>query len=269
VTDLSTFLRIIWFASGALQFAILVLILARRHYRPLPLFSLYMGLNFAQAIILVAVYHYYGFVSAAAYHTYWATQFLTMIAQTLAATELLRRALQDYPGIWELSWRIILLAIIAVIAYSWVTANRKDQWGLMNADRGFYITFAIAFIACLILVRHYSIVIDPVYQAVIASFCFYACGSFVADTVVQRQFDLAFPRYSEVWNSSKMLIYFVVLIAWAVALRHPVREPARGRPQSRGTGGGNYETLSPQVNARLREMNDSLRKFFTRQASES
>jgi hypothetical protein len=269
VTDLSTFLRVVWFASGALQLLILVLIFARRHYRPLPLFSLYMGLNFAQALVLLGVYHHFGFNSAPSYRIYWATQFLTMIAQTLAATELLRRALQDYPGIWELSWRIILFAIIAVIAYSWATANSKDQWGLMYADRGFYITFAIAFIACLLLVRHYSIAIDPVYQAVIGSFCFYACGSFVADTVLQRQFDLAFPRYSEVWNSSKMLIFFVVLIAWTVALWHPVHESAQSPRQDRGTGGTNYETFSPQVNARLREMNDSLRKFFTRQASES
>jgi hypothetical protein len=265
VTGLSTFLRVIWIASGVLQLAILVLIFVRRHYRYLPLFSMYIGLNLAQAVILFNVYKHYGFNSAPSFRIYWATQVLTMIAETLASTELLRRALQDYPGIWELSWRIILFAILVVIGYSWTTANRTDQWGLLYAIRGYYIIFAVAFIACLLLARHYSIAIDRVYQVLIGGFCFYACGSFVADTLLKQQVLQSFPKYSEVWNSSEMLIFFVVLIAWTVALWHPVRVSAEGP----GPGDVNYETFAPQVNARLRELNDSLRKFFGRQVSES
>jgi hypothetical protein len=64
-----------------------------------------------------------------------------------------------------------------------------------------------------------------------------------------------------------LLIFFAVLIAWAVALWHPVRVSA-GPGQGPGGAGVDYETFSPQVNARLRAMNDSLRKFFTRRASQ-
>jgi hypothetical protein len=265
VTGLSAFLQDIWFASGVLQIAILALIVARRHYRPLPMFSLYIGLNLAQAVILFYVYGHFGFASVTSFQIYWATQVLAMIAQTLASTELLHRALQDYPGIWELSWRIISFAILVVIGYAWATANRNDKWGLLHAVRGFYLTFAVAFIACLLLIRHYSIAIDQVYRSLIGGFCFYACGSFVADTLLKHQAMNSFPKYAEVWNSAELLIFFVVLIAWSAALWHPVRVPAQGP----GPGNVNYETFSPQVNARLREMNDSLRKFFGRRASES
>ena len=269
VTGLSTFLRVIWIASGVLQLAILALIFSRRHYRSLPLFSLYIGLNLAQAVILFYVYRHFGFTSVPSFQIYWATQVLAMIAQTLASTELLHRALQDYPGIWELSWRIILFAILVVVGYSWAAANRKDNYGLLHAIRGYYITFAIAFTACLLLVRHYSIAIDRVYQALIGGFCFYACGSFVADTLLKQQFIQSFPKYSDVWNSLELLLFFVVLVTWTVALWHPGRVSVRASSQGPGSGNVNYETLSPQVNARLREMNDSLRKFFGRQASES
>jgi hypothetical protein len=265
VTDLSTLLRIIWFGCSVLQLAILALILFRRHYRTLPTFAWYIGLNLVQAVILYGVYKHYGFVSAAAYRSYWATQVITMIAQMLASTELLHRALQDYPGVWELSWRVIFFSIVVVIGYSWFTASSNDEWGLMYADRGFHLIFAIAFVACLLLVRHYSIAIDPVYLLLIGGFCFYSCGVFVADTLLKQEFNEAFPKYSEVWNKFEMLLFFAVLVVWVVALRHAVRVPVRpSRPS-----GGAYEQFGPQVNARLREMSDTLRKFFKGRTAES
>jgi hypothetical protein len=266
VTGLSTILRMIWFASGILQIAILILIVSRRHYRTLPMFAWYIGLNFAQALILIPVYSHFGFISEASFRIYWATEVITMIAQTLASTELLHRALQDYPGIWELAWRLILSAIVVVIVYSWITANKNDQWGLMYADRGYYLTFAVAFVLCLLLVRHYSVAMDPVYKVLLGGFCFYSCGAFVSDTLLKAQFMQHLPKYSDVWNESELLIFFVVLVVWIVALRHPVSVPVK---TSSGIGAGAYEQIGPQVNARLRELNDTLRKFFRKQAAES
>ena len=80
---------------------------------------------------MFGVYSHYGFRSEQAYHTYWALEVIIMVVQTLASTELLHRALQDYPGIWELTWRVILVAVIATMGVAWATANSSDQWGLM------------------------------------------------------------------------------------------------------------------------------------------
>ena len=125
---------------------------------------------------MAGVYSHYGFHSAPSLPHLLGDQVLTMIAQTLASTELLHRALQDYPGIWELVWRVIWFAIIVIIGYSWWTADSKDQWGLWAAHRGYYLTFAVAFVLCLLLIRHYSISIDPVYKVLLGGFCFYSCG---------------------------------------------------------------------------------------------
>jgi hypothetical protein len=266
VTGLSTFLRLIWLASGVLQFSILALIVFRRHYRTLPMFAWYTALNLAQALVMLPVYSHFGFASLVAYRTYWATEVITMVVHTLASTEILHRALEDYPGIWELAWRLILAAVVVVIAYSWLTANRNDAWGLMYADRGYYLTSAVAFVLCLLLVRHYSVAIDPVYKMLLGGFCFYSCGVVVADTLLKQQFTDHFPRYSEVWNEFELLIFFTVLVIWIVALRHPVRVTAQPRTP---TSGGAYEQLAPQLNTRLRELNDMLRKFFRKQAAES
>lgn len=267
MTGLSTFLQIIWIASVALQAIILFLVLFRRHYRTLPMFAWYVSLNFAQAFLLFWVYSHFGFASQSAFHIYWWSEVIIMIVQTLASTEIVRRALQDYPGIWELAWRLILCGVLVIVAYSWYTANSKDAWGLMTADRGYRFVFAVAFISCLLLIRHYSISIDPVYKTLLGGFCFYSCGVIIADTLLKAQFLEHFPSYAEVWNESELLLFVGVLAIWIVALRQPVRVFAKPRDSS-GDGAAYYDQLAPQLNAQLRELNDTLRKFFGKRATQ-
>jgi len=265
VAGLSTSLKLIWLASGVQQFAILVLVVVRRNYRVLPAFAWYIALNLVQALILVGIYSHFGFHSESSFRLYWAGEVVIMILQTLASTEALHRALQDYPGIWELTWRVILLAIFAVIVHSWRAANRNDIWGLLTARRGYYLTFAVAFVGCLLLIRRYSVSIDPVYKMLVGGFCFYSCGSIISDTLLKSQYLQRFPRYGEVWNYSQLWVFLVVLVIWIIALRHPVR--VRSQAPSLASG-ANYEMVAPQVNAQLRAMNDTLRRFFDKQGVE-
>jgi hypothetical protein len=262
VPSLSTLLKLIWFASFVLQFAILVLIVLRRNYRMLPLFSWYIGLNLSQAILMLGVYSHFGFYSAPSFRTYWATEVIIMIVQVLASTELLHRALQGYPGIWELTWRVILLAIVVVIVRAWLTANTGDQWGLWSAHYGYYFTFALAFVFCLLLIRRYSIVIDPVYKMLLGGFCFYACGSIVADALMRSAY-LKKSAYSDVWNYSELLVFLVVLVVWLLALRDPVRVQAQAPIANNGLA---YEVVAPQVSAQLRAINNTLQEFFDKKA---
>jgi hypothetical protein len=264
VSSLSTSIKLIWLASALLQFAIIVLIAVRRNYWAVPTFAWYMGLNLAQAFIMVGVYTHYGFSSAESFRTFWAGEVVIMVVQTLASTELLHRALQDYPGIWELTWRVILCAVAIVIVYAWATANSKDEWGLMAAHRGYYLTFAVAFVLCLLLIRRYDISIDPVYKILVGGFCFYSCGSIFADTLLKVQYLKKFKAYADVWNNFELWLFLVVMVVWIVALRHPVRVPVR---DTNLVGGAAYEAMAPQVNAQLRTINDNLRKFFDKEAA--
>ena len=61
-----------------------------------------------------------------------------------------------------------------------------------------------------------------------------------------------------------MLLFVAVLVVWIVALRHPVRVRAQ---QPTIVGSATYEVMAPQVNAQLRAINDSLRKFFDKEAA--
>ena len=256
-------MKIVWVASGVLQLAILGLILFFRHYRTLPTFSWYVTLNLLQAVSLLFVYSHYGFASREAFRTYWAAEVIIMVVQTLASTELIHRALQDYPGIWELTWRIILAAIMVVIVIAWATANSNDAWGLLAAHRGYYLTFAVAFVLCLVLIRRYDISIDPVYKMLVGGFCVYACGSIFADTVLKNQYLQHLKGFADVWNYSELFVFVAVMMVWIVALRHPVKVRAQ-RPTLIP---GAYEVVAPQLNAELRAINDTLKKFFDKEAA--
>jgi hypothetical protein len=128
----------------------------------------------------------------------------------------------------------------------------------MIADRGYHLTFAIALISCLLLVRFYLIPVDPVYKTLLAGFCVFSCFSFVANTVLQALFQRHYPGSSDIWNYLEMVVFIVVQIVWAVALRHPVRAEARPTLLPPST----YDRLSPQVNARLRALNDLLSRLW-------
>lgn len=263
VPSLSTFLKLIWLASVVLQLTILVLVAVRRNYRTLPMFAWYIGLNLSQAFIMAAVYRHFGFYSAPSFRIYWATEVIIMITQVLASTELLHRALQEYPGVWELTWRVILLAIIVVIIRAWVTANSYDQWGLWNAHIGYHLTFAVAFVLCLLLIRRYSITIDPVYKMLVGGFCFYSCGSIVADALMKSAY-VRKSAYSDVWNYSELGVFLIVLVVWIVALRDPVRVSAQVPTTNSAMA---YEVVAPQLNAQLRAINDALQEFFDKKAA--
>lgn len=266
MADLPTSLKLIWIASSVLQIAILVLVLVRRHYQTLPKFAWYIGLNLAQSLLMAGMYSRFGFTSTPSYRTYWATEAIIMVVQTIASTEVLHRALQDYPGVWALTWRVILFASVVVIGIAGATANRNDQWGLWAVTIGYYVTFAVAFVICLLLIRRYSIAIDPVYRMLVGGYCFYACASIFADALLKSQYLAKLPGYAIVWNYLSLWVFLAVLAIWIVALRNPVRVPVK--PDS-ALSGCDYETLGPQVNSRLRELNDTLRKFFRRQVVES
>jgi hypothetical protein len=55
-----------------------------------------------------------------------------------------------------------------------------------------------------------------------------------------------------------MTVFIGVEIAWAVALRHPVRDDNKPSLLPPST----YDRVSPDVNSRLRELNDILSKFL-------
>ena len=251
-------LVLLWVISGIVQLSVLFLVFAKHHFRALPLFTIYVAFNLCQAAFLLFVYTHFGFLSPAARQMYWISEPLALTAQALAATELLYLLFRHYPGIWALTWRLVAAASTIVIAYAAASARTQPTWSLLIANRGYHLTFAVALVCSLLLVRSYAIPVDPVYKALLGGFCVFSCTVVAANTLLEVLFLSRFPKSGEIWNYIEMVVFIGVQMAWAAALRHPVAaddKPALFTPST-------YERMSPEVNSRLRALNDVLSKFL-------
>ena len=249
---------LLWAIETIVQLTVLFLVVVKRHVHTLPLFFLYIALNLCQAAFLFFVYSLNGFTSPTARELSWLSEQVILTAQALAAAEVLHRVLRHYAGIWALAWRLIAAAAVIVICYASASAGLLPHWRLMIANRGFHLTFAVALISCLLLVRFYAIPIDPLYKALMGGFCILSCTIVVDNTLFQALFLRHYPNSGVIWNYVEMVVFIGVQMVWALALRHPIRandKPALLPPAT-------YDRLSPDVNSRLRDLNDVLSRFL-------
>jgi hypothetical protein len=254
----------IWAFGVAAQVAVCATLVFRGHFRKLPVFTAYISLNLCQAGFLYLVYAHFGFSSHTGSVLAWWSAVSTLILRSLATTEVLRLVLSTYRGIWGLGWRVLAVAFGAVSSYAAIEAGRNITWFLVVAERGLNLAFAVAFVASLLLVRHYSIPVYPAYKAILGGFCFYSCTVVLASIAAQTLFLREFAHYQPVWQAAITVSYAVVQVVWAVALRKPL--PAEEK-QHALLPASIYQQISPEINQRLRLINEQLAKFWKPEAT--
>jgi len=255
---------VLWACSALAQLIVVILLFSKGSFRKLPFFTVYVALNLCQAVFLVIVYSICGTSSETTKSLAWYSECVTLVAQALATTEILRLALRPYQGIWGLAWRaltctsaFVVLMVALTTRGDWVTA----KWFELN--RGYHLTFAAAVIACLLLIRYYSIQVPAAYKMILGGFCLYSCTEILINTVLQSLLKKAFYDYQPIWQSSTMLSFIVVLFVWVAALWKPLPVDAR---QATPPSDSIYQRLSPEINERLRELNEKLLRLWKMEA---
>jgi hypothetical protein len=255
---------LLWACSAVAQLIVLILLCSKGNFRKLPYFTLYVTLNLCQVAFLVILYSMWGATSETARPLAWYSECVTLLAQALATTEILRGTLRPYQGIWGLVWRalaftsiVVLLLVALATRGDWATA----KWFELN--RGYHLTFAAAVIACLLLIRYYSIQVPAAYKLILGGFCLYSCTEILINTVLQTLLKKAFYAYQPIWQSSTMLSFIVVQLIWVAALWKPLPVDARQAPPPSDSI---YRRLSPEINERLRELNEKLLQLWKLEA---
>jgi len=260
----SLYVQWLWAGSILTQLIVLVLLLSKGNFRKLPFFSAYVALNLCQAGFLLAVYSVWGSNSPTSNSLAWISECVTLLAQALATSEILAITLRPYQGIWGLGWRALtavssLVVILVVMAARghWASA----RWFELN--RGYHLTFACAVIACLLLVRYYSIPVPAAYKMILGGFCFYSCTEILINTVLQALLKQNFSVYQPIWQFSILFSFVVVQFVWAGALRKALPVEARQGPTSSDS---TYQRLSPEINEQLRQLNEKLLQLWKLEA---
>ncbi|MBZ5703005.1 MAG: hypothetical protein LAN84_14315 [Acidobacteriia bacterium] len=251
-----------WALSLLAQGTLLTLLFSNRNYRLYPYFTAYNLANLVQAACVLCSYRVWGLSAMASYQIYWSTQGLVLVAKALALSELSKKFLGYYRGIWALAWRCLAACALVILSYSFLAAKWRWQIAVLVADRGLELAIAGVVVSLFLFARYYKVRVARHDRFLAAGFCLYSCAVVLDNTIIER----FLYRYSVWWNIPLLLLFCVSVLIWIRALRAPVPHTTE---QPALVDAELYWQLSPQINLRLRALNEQLLSVWKPEAPRS
>ncbi|HXN52710.1 MAG TPA: hypothetical protein VN943_12310 [Candidatus Acidoferrum sp.] len=257
--ELGRFTEWLWAVTAIVQALLLCLLVARRYARSYPAFSVYIFMTLVQSGLLFVVIKRWGFSSSVSWRIGWATQSLVLGARGFAVAELCRHVLGRFRGIWVLARWILLTSGTTVLFYVLIAAYHQWRLVLNTAELGLELATAAVIVILLLFARYYDIVVDPPLRLLAIGLCVYSCVSVLNDTVLERWLS----RYVSLWNACGMVAFLACLLLWSWAFR-------KSAPQRVADplflDRSAYLKIIPEMNWRLRLLNDQLIRFWRLEA---
>jgi hypothetical protein len=255
MAEIIAFDRLLWGAVIFLNAGLVALLLYRKNYRVFPFIFGYALLNLVQAFAFIAFYRIWGFGSLTALKLAWGTQGLVTFARALAVAEICYRILAKYSGIWQLAWRLLLATAMAISLYALAVARGNLAFGILNMDRGLELAIATVIVLLFLFVRFYEVDVEAVVRTLAIGFFLFSCFRVLDDTIFENWLH----PYAELWNRLGMLAFLASLMLWSLALR---RTLPRVTYEPEMLPADLYQTLAPEINCRLKSLNEHLGKFW-------
>jgi hypothetical protein len=258
--DLDLFTKWTWAMTAIAQALLLCLLVARRNANIYPAFTAYIFMTLAQSGLLYVAIRGSGFSSLTSYRIGWATQSVVMGARAFAVAELCRQVLGRFRGVWLLARWILLICGTAVLLYALLAANHQLKLLLSTAELGLELAAAAVIVTLLLFARYYDIVVARPVRLLAIGLCLYSCVSVLNDAILERWVS----RYITLWNQSGMVAFLGCLLLWAWAFRHSAPQRAAIPMFVDGTV---YVNTIPEMNWRLRSLNEQLMQFWPQGSS--
>jgi len=259
MAEIATLEKMLWGLSILLKWGLLGLLVARKHYRTFPFFFTYVLLTAVQSPVLLASYRTWGFRSLISANIAWGTQGLVVAARGLAVAEICRRIMGVYKGIWWLVSRLLLATAGLVLVYSWAVARPHWQAAVLNCDRGLELAIAAVLMMVFLFARHYEIEVEETVRFLAFGLFLYSCSSVVNNTLLEK----FLWEYAPLWNLIRTLAFVASLLLWGWTLRGQQSGTA---PEPAMLPSGAYNTFAPELNLRLKALNEHLAKFWYAEA---
>lgn len=255
MAEFITFDRLLWGAGIFLNAGLAALLLYRKNYRVFPFLFGYAVLNLIQGFALIEFYRIWGFRSATALKLAWGAQGLVTLARAMAVAEICHRILAKYSGIWQLARRLLLAAATAISLYAFAAAKGNWAFGILNMDRGLELAIATVIVLLFVFVRYYEVDVDAAVRTLAIGFFLFSCFRVLDDTIFEKWLH----RYTELWNRLGSLAFLATLLLWTRALW---RSQPRVASEPQMLPAGLYQALAPQINYRLRTLNENLGQLW-------
>jgi len=245
----------LWVATAVVEILLLCLLIARRNISSYPAFSAYIFMALAQSALLFVAIRGWGFSSSTSWRIGWATQCLVLGARAFAVGELCKHILGRFRGVWVLARWILFTFGAIVLLYGVVAASHQWQVVLNTTELGLELAIAAVIVMLLLFARYYDVIVAPTLRWLAIGLCVYSCISAVNDTILERWLS----RYVSLWNVFGMVAFLACLVLWSWAFR-------KAAPQAAADplllDRSVYVKLIPEVNWRLRVLNEQLIRFW-------
>jgi len=186
----------------------------------------------------------------------WSSQAVVITMRFCAVCEMGRRILAGYSGIWALARRLLLIVAAVVLAYTAIFSDKSFSMMILTVDRGAELAIASFIVGLLLFARYYMLEINPLDRALSIGFCLYSCFYVINDSLLEKWME----PYVGFWGFMDIITFLACLLIWIQAVR--VYAPARVSAASQTVPSDLYGALSPEVNSRLRMLNDQLAQFL-------
>jgi hypothetical protein len=259
MNELGLFTQWVWTVTAIVQALLLCLLLARKNVSSYPAFSAYIFMTLAQSGLLFVAIKGWGFSSSVSWRVGWATQCLVLGARAFAVAELCRHVLGRFLGIWVLARWILLISGATVLLYALMAANHQWRLLLNTGELSLELATAAVIVVLLLFARYYDVAVDPPLRLLAVGLCLYSCVSALNDAILERWLD----RYVSLWNALGMTAFLACLLLWSWAFR---KSAPQGVAAPLLLSGSVYLNLIPEVNLRLRSLNERLIEFWRLEA---
>jgi hypothetical protein len=170
--------------------------------------------------------------------------------------------LSRYRGIWALAKRIFAVCAGVVLVYAGAAARRQWELALPNADRALELAVASVIVLLLLFARYYEVSIEETDRSLAIGLCLYSCFRVLNDTILER----FLYRYTTLWSVLGSVAFFVSLCVWSWAAR---KQRVRVDAETKLLAPGVYESMAPEINRRLREVNELLSRIWKAGATQN
>jgi hypothetical protein len=251
----------LWAASVVAELALLSSLIVRRDYREYPAFFTYILGAVLQAVILFATYRHWSYSSLISWRIAWITQISLVVLRALVVTEICHHLLGRYRGVWALAWRILLTSAGIVLLYAIGASGHNTLLILTNLQRALELAIASTIVILFVFARYYEIVPDNAIRTLGLGFLLLSCFAVLNDTFLERFVD----RYVPLWTLLDLLAFCGCVVIWGWALRQPRAEKVHEGPL---LSPDVYAAFVPEVNLRLRSLNERLSSFWKVEAEQ-
>jgi hypothetical protein len=190
---------------------------------------------------------------------YWPTQFATLVIGFGVVLEVVRQALDDYPGAKRFAWRASCAVFALTFCYVEWHVARRTEWttsaATVELERDLRVIEALVLATVLAIVFYYRIELGKNVTGMILGFGAYVGVSLT--TLALRAF--VGPQFNTAWGLLQSASFVFGTAVWTVALwsysPNP-KPPTNGRG---GRGGGGYDALVHGTRAQLESVRSNLR----------